>query len=279
MLTIIHRFLFRPVNARSVALLRISLGVAIPIFFFSEGLKLTTFNNISELVWLYDNLILAKLYFCFILLLSFILIAGWKPRLTSFVLFIILIPLVFLSRGNQSRQIILFVLISFSFIRCETVFSLLNYKSSGHSNQNEAPIWPVRLMQIQLSLVYFVNALAKSTSSYLSGDVLTAMSIANPKFLVDLSSGYFNLAGINIPVMVLSILTVVVEYYLSLGFWIRRILVITIIVGIGFHMILKFIIDIHMLDYASMFLYLTFILPLENQYSLDSHYDYSNIKK
>ncbi len=117
-------------------------------------------------------------------------------------------------------------------------------------------------MRIQVSVLYGANALAKCTGHYLSGDALANMSV-QANFLVDLTSGYLDVGSIRIPVFALAISTVMIESWLAIGFWIKRTRWITALIGVGFHLILRFIVNIFMLDYVSVFLYLSFLLPFE----------------
>jgi len=66
-----------------------------------------------------------------------------------------------------------------------------------------------------------------------------------------------------IPVMILGIATVVSEYYLAIGFWIKKLRIFTSIFGVIFYIILKQVVDVGFLDYVAVFLYLSFILPWE----------------
>lgn len=126
-------------------------------------------------------------------------------------------------------------------------------------------MWPIRLIQFQLSVVYGVNAIAKTTPGYLSGEVLMGMSNALPNFLVDLSSGYAQLWFLRMPVSMAAVLSAATEYTLALGFWFRRTRPAAAVLGVGFHLMLKQIVRIHMLDWTSMFLYLAFFLPFHTR--------------
>jgi len=186
---------------------------------------------------------------------------GWRPRRFAFFLFLMLLPMVFLSRGNQSRQVILFALFAFSFIRSGAV--RLPWRAPEPFQRISAgPSWPLRLIQLQLTLLYGSNAIAKSTSSYLSGDILMAMSISISNFKVDMSNGFLELGPITIPVILAGAGSVLIEYFLALGFWLGRWKWVVAVVGVGFHLSLLCIMQIFKLDLAAIFLYLAFILPL-----------------
>ncbi len=102
----------------------------------------------------------------------------------------------------------------------------------------------------------------KTTPEYLSGEVLEGMSIMLPHFKLDLTSGYFQWGSIAIPVMLLAISSVLIEYVLAICFWFRRLRVVTAILGVLFHISLMWLIQIGMLDWASMLLYPVFLLPI-----------------
>jgi hypothetical protein len=172
--------------------------------------------------------------------------AGWRPRLSGLLAIGVLLPLGFLDRGQASRHLLLCALLA---------TSLWN---------GPGPIWPLRLLQIQLSVVYGVNAVAKSTWHYLSGEALMGMSTL-PNFLADFSDGYWHAGGIAVPVMVAAMLSTLVEYFLALAFWFPRLRWLAAAVGVAFHLLLVTIVRIFMLDLATMFLYLAFLLPFADE--------------
>jgi hypothetical protein len=124
-------------------------------------------------------------------------------------------------------------------------------------------MWPICLIQLQLSVVYGINALMKTTPAYLSGEVLIGMSQMLPNFLVDLSDSYLHVGPLAIPVALAAVASAATEYFLALGFWFPCLRVATAVVGVLFHLILKMIVRIGLLDWASMFLYLAFLLPFD----------------
>jgi hypothetical protein len=66
-----------------------------------------------------------------------------------------------------------------------------------------------------------------------------------------------------VPVWLCALGTVVVEFALAIGFWFPRTRIATALLGVTFHGILRFIIRIGWLDWASVFLYSSFLLPFE----------------
>jgi hypothetical protein len=167
----------------------------------------------------------------------------------------------FLNSGPVSRQVLLFSLLAFSFVPSGTVKVPWSSKHRG-SFIHAGPCWPIRLIQLQLTFLYGANALAKSSPMYLRGEALMDMSVTQSNFNVDLSSGTLVLGVIAMPVALAAVLSMLAELTLALGFWFKRLRWIVFLLGISFHLVLMKIVTIFMLHYASIFLYLAFLLPL-----------------
>ena len=116
-----------------------------------------------------------------------------------------------------------------------------------------------------ITLVYGINALVKTTPHFLSGEAFIGMAQSLPNFKIEFVNGTWQLGFLALPVGLLAIAAVLTEYSLALGFWFRRTRVITALLGVGFHLGLKFVIKIGMLDWVSMFLYLAFLLPFKKK--------------
>ena len=256
----INAILFPPVDACATAWFRIAFAVALPFFFWSHGL--TGPQSAPEpIIWVYKHVILTFGYWLAVVALCVPLALGWRPRLFGLLLVLMLLPMDFLSRGRQSRQVLLFALLAFSCLRSDAVRK--PWRIAERSRIRSAgPSWPVRLIQLQLTLLYGANAIAKSSPSYLRGDVLMGMAIAMPNFNVDLSRGMLELGPIAIPVVLAAVGGTLTEYFLAIGFWLGRWKWMVAIVGLGFHVVLTFIVQISMLHFAAIFLYLAFLLPL-----------------
>lgn len=256
----LNGFLFQPVDARAAAWFRMAFAVALPWFFWSRGLRGPD-GATAPVRWLYEHVFLSFGYWLAVLALCVPMAWGWRPRLVGCLLVLVLLPLDFLSVGSTSRLVMLFALLAFSCVRSDAV--RIPWRASDRSRLHGAgPSWPVRLMQLQLTLLYGANAIAKSSPSYLRGDVLMDYSIALPNFRVDLSGGMLELGPVAVPVVLAAVASAFTEYFLAIGFWFGRWKWITALVGLGFHFSLTFIVQIFMLHYATVFLYLAFLLPL-----------------
>lgn len=187
-----------------------------------------------------------------LILIGILFIFGIFPRTTGLGMTALLLPLLFEPIRPQSRLVLLVTL------TCLTL-------SQRNSGKNPAPMWPLFLIQTQLCLIYGVNALAKMTPHYLSGDVLIAMSQTLPNFLVDMNKGFYQLGPLKISASMAAWSSVIVEAYLAIGFWFPPLRWLSAIVGILFHFQLQTIIKIGILDWVSMFLYLIFLMPIVAQ--------------
>ncbi len=255
----LQRFLFEPVSARSAAVFRIALTGMLAWAFHSRWLPAPPLSAVPGALWAYSHIILQRPYFLVIGVLLVAFGVGMRPRVVGFILFLLLLPLASLTAGQESRQLLLTALLAFSMLRSDEQWSLHALRQDG-PRESAGPIWPIRLIQIQLTLVYGVNALAKLTPAYFSGEILIGMSRMRPNFRVDLSDRFLHLASLRLPVSIAATAVVMIEAFLAVGFWLPRLVWPTAIIGVAFHLLLQRIVQIYMLDLASMFLYLAFLL-------------------
>lgn len=212
-------------------------------------------------LWCFHSIILTPGYHMGILLLCGLLAVGWRPRVCGFLLFGMLLPLDFLRHGTVSRQVMLTALFIFSLIPSGTVRRPWKLKNRQQFIA-AGPAWPIRLLQLLLTFLYGANAWAKSTEIYLRGEALMDMSLIRSNFNVDLSGGLFELGPLVVPVAVAATGSALIEYILAFGFWVNRLKWMVALLGVSFHFTLTFVVNIFMLHYAAIFLYLSFLLPL-----------------
>jgi hypothetical protein len=256
----LEAFLFAPVDARAAAWLRLAFAAAIPFFFRSHGLRAPGWA-LGAAARLYEDVLLTDGYMALIVALSTLLALGWRPRATISALVLVLVPLDFLEAGAASRQVMLLALASFGFLRSDAVrwpwqpVAPAPLRTAG-------PAWPIRLIQLLLTVLYGANAIAKTTPDFLSGRVLLDYSMELPNLRVDLADGTLDLGFFVIPVAVAASVATLTEYFLAVAFWIRRLRWVAAFAGVVFHGVLARLMTIFMLDYAAVFLYLAFLLPL-----------------
>ena len=255
----LDEFLFAGVDARAAAWYRIGFAAVIPFFFASGDLGVPAWAS-GQAAWTYENVFLSSAYVPLIATLCVLLALGWKSRATAFVLVAMLAPLDFLDGGRQSRQVIITALLAFSFVRSGTV--RFPWTANNSFEKGAGPAWPIRLIQLQLTMLYGLNAIAKSSPEYLRGDALMDMSAELANFRIDFSTGALQIGLVAIPVALLAAASALMEYFLATAFWVRRLKWVAAISGIVFHFVLTRIVAIFMLEYAAIFLYLAFLLPL-----------------
>lgn len=262
----INTFFFKPANPKTVSIFRVLVVSAVFLVFYERNLttRITDFSHYADAGLLYNEIFLSDIYYLVSSIILLLCLLGIKVRLTGLVASVLLFPLIFMNTMHVSRQLILMALFCISLY--PSSFHLKLYELGGEDKVKPyAPIWPVRLIQFQLSFLYFTNAYSKTTYGYLNGDVLKFFSGQLPNFLVDLSSGYLHIFFLSIPVFLLAGLTVITEYFLSIGFWFRKTKKAALFIGLIFHIGLIFIVKIAFLGFATLFLYLTFFMPFEKR--------------
>jgi len=253
-------FFFAPLDPYYTTILRVILSVAVVVVFWDTSTPLSYVRLTPWLNNLYNGLFFSKPYILAVLCLLILFYIGIRPRTSGLLLTLMLIPLVFVEGYHKSRQVMCLSIFAFSLLPSCSQFSLIKHNNVGIISLS--PIWPIRLIQIQLSLLYLVNAVSKTSESYLSGEVLKGISIMMPNFLVDLSSGYVELGPFRITAFAAAAATVLIEYALAIGFWFRKTRVPIAILGVVFHLSLSHFVTIGKLDWASLFLYPAFLLPM-----------------
>lgn len=246
-------FFFAPAEAPAVRMFRIALAGMLAFVFWPRGsgpaAKVLRHPVLAEL---YESIVMTPTYWGVILVVLALFAIGWHSRLGAVLLFLLLFPLNHLERGIQSGHVMLVALGCFAWLR------------SGERalrTTGPGPIWPIQLIRLQLTFVYALNALWKSTPHYLSGDALVGMSERLPNFIASFSDGYWHVGPLAIPVAVAAVASTLTEAFLAVGFWFPRTRRYAVVAGVAFHLVLQQIVRIFMLDLATMFLYLAFLLP------------------
>lgn len=259
--TALERFLFDPADPLSAGIFRIGLAGMVLLVFRPGGTVLD--RAIRDAPWaaeLFTGLFLTPPYTALIVLLSALFGVGIRPRPVGFALAAALTPLVLREGREHGRFLLVFALLAFSFLRSDARLTP-RALSAGRPPSQAGPLWPVRLIQVELSLLYGVNALAKATPAFLRGDVLVAQSRMLPNFLEDLSGGSISLGPVALPIWMGAVAAPLIEAFLALAFWVPGLRVPTAVLGLVFHALLSRVIRIGYLDLVTVFLYCAFLLP------------------
>lgn len=260
----LEQFLFAPANGRSVAALRIGLAaVAAFVFYPYDRGTLATLIQAPWVSHFYRDVIQTQTYWALAMAALAAFAAGLWSRPAGMLAVLLLAPYVPMQGGMLGRYLLWFALAALSLLHSDRRWALRSL--IGFPQHSEVgPAWPVRLIQLQVSTLYLVNAIAKSTPGYLSGGALEAMSTRLPNFQLQFPDGLFTLAGISIPLWMAASATVAIEYSLAVGFWFPRLRWPTALLGVAFHAGLTWVVTIRALDIASLSLYAAFLLPVRS---------------
>ena len=220
-------------SARLVAIARIMIGVAsmlaavelrrlLPHFLKHTVIKLPYFEWLPLLpprsVWVFILLwVLSAIAF----------VIGWRTRIAGTVLASVIGYSLALDQQLYSNHLYLLFLI----------VVLLTIADSGAAISMDArqreratvPGWPIWLLKVQVSIVYIFSAIAKLTPQYLSGEVLTESLKQVGFFTVPMAW------RVPLGMKLLAIGAIVMELFVGLGLWSRRLRPVAVVAGVLFH--------------------------------------------
>ena len=154
-------------------------------------------------------------------------VIGWKTRIAGAVLACVIGYSLLLDQQLYSNHLYLLFLI----------VMLLTIADSGAAisidarQAERATIagWPIWLLKAQVSIVYIFSAIAKLTPQYLSGEVLTESLKHYGFFTVPMAW------RVPVAMKLLAIVAIVMELFVGLGLWSRRLRPVAVIAGVLFH--------------------------------------------
>jgi uncharacterized membrane protein YphA (DoxX/SURF4 family) len=259
----LQRFLFAPVNPRPLVVLRCLLPVLVVLVFQPMG-RFSANPFVESLFaaqpWL-GQFLDAPAWYPAVITCSVMLALGLAPRLACAMLVVLLLPAL-AKLGRYPGRILLWnAILCFGFLRSDAAWSVRQLLVRRPTPSS--PRWPLRLIQLSVSLLYAVNVLAKLRGPYLSGQVLSLMSIEMGNFLVQITDNVPLRWGLALPTWLAATGTVLVEAVLAVGVWSQKRKWLVAALGCAFHLALKLVISIGWLDWVAMALYLSFLLPLD----------------
>ena len=225
------RLLTARTAAAPVALCRVMLGMAA----FVRGLKTgrdlyylqfepravpaRLFDWAPEVATIPEMAILTGVW----LAASIALIVGYRAQLAAFVVFLcaVFVHLVDMNFWAHHMYFLILMVLLISFTESDAVWSVRWLRDDRPSRDVTA--WPILLMKIQLSLVYFFTAVAKVNPVYLAGDVLSGRATL-PAFLADPPA-----------IGMVAAATVAAEFFLSFALWVRPLRMWGLFVGVVLH--------------------------------------------
>jgi hypothetical protein len=230
-----HRVLELRANAWPLAVARIIIGINAALASFEAWRALSrllrpTVVRIPFFPWI--PLLPASALPAFIalwLVAALLLVVGWKTRVAGCVLTLVTWYALLLDQQVYSNHLYLLALL----------ILLLTISDSGaawslDARQRAAPsdvaAWPIVLLKLQVTLVYFFSAIAKITPLYLSGEVM-ALMLKNEGWLA-LPQPWRTPAVMSC----LAMASIAAELFIAIGLWSPRLRRFAIVTGIGFHL-------------------------------------------
>ncbi len=188
---------------------------------------------------------------------------GWRTLWTGLTLALVIFVSLLLDQQTFSNHLhfISIIVLLLSLAGAGGRYSIDAWRGRGSAVVAQ---WPITLLKIQLSLLYFFGSVSKINPTYLSGAVL--QSNLQVGGLITLPP---ELRTLSICAS-LSLASIVVDMALAIGLWIPRLRVITAAAGIIFHIFMVSLLtadlsgQLAMFAVACMSLYLFFFTPPES---------------
>jgi Vitamin K-dependent gamma-carboxylase len=228
----------RRTDARPVAIVRTLVGLAAVGFALEAWVKigrvlLPQVVDMPYVVW-YPSLSIATLplFIGLWLCAALAFVFGLGTRLCGAILTLSMAYTLFFDQQLYSNHLYLAMLVMLLLTIAESGarFSLDACRSGGRDLILE---WPLLLLKIQISIVYFYAALLKVNSHYLSGAILASFWPFNQ--LAALPGGWLAVLPI------LAVASILTELFLAFALWVPRLRLLALGVGIGFHMLIIWI--------------------------------------
>lgn len=235
-------------SSRSSALLRIGLGVIIWSRFTAKRI-LCESTGVADVA-----------FFISFFLFSTMMLIGWYARISSFITAMILFCFHYGVIGEQmsSHHIHLLCIATLicSFTPCGHSYSLDRYLflKKGVVLPEKANLWGLRLLSLQVSIMYFCTAFNKTTVSFLSGEQMERIIMSCytgsdlPTFL-----------GFHGAMVIIGWGTVLLEYVLAFGLLFKKTRRYLLLPGMVFHAFLAVLLPVRVFTVLMWVLYLSYV--------------------
>lgn len=275
-------FWFGPVSARPLAAFRIVFGlVALAnlglltvdldhwltgdgLLRGTEALELAGPLRPSPLQYLQDGTTV-RAWLAGTALATLLFTVGWRTRLMSVLMYLGMLAIHHRNISTTSGADVLLITLAFYLMLspCGAAFSLDARRVARRRGTPAEPLiepWAQRLIQIQLSLVYFVTSVLKCHgTTWLDGTALHYV-LHNPEI------GRFSLEPLSqypLAVNALTHLALVAEFGLAVFLWFKATRPWAILVGVGLHFSILFVVNIPIFGELMTACYIAFLTPQE----------------
>ena len=275
-----NRFFFANVDSRVYAYLRFAIGAILVVyamvlgpnwlFWFAENGVMDQAagqENVDPDTWSILNWLPATpavLWTCYALICVQIgmLLVGYKTRIQSVCLFLWIVSLhhrnnLMWEGGDILLRVTLFLMI---FMPLGAIWSV---DAKLGEEKKAASVWPLRLLQIQLSLLYFSSVGEKLRGQdWLNGHAVYYSSHVDDSFgrLINLnfSSEYFWIY------QAITWTVLIIEILLIPGLWIPSLKRIAVCTGVLLHLSLELSMNLFVFEWLMIIILLTFLFKVES---------------
>lgn len=271
-----ERFWFEPESTVTMTLLRIVFGVIVlgwtisltpdlDAFFSNSGLlsKAPGGGGVWGILTVFHSDLAVQLVFAMLLVASIALIVGYQTRLAALLVFVGILsferrnPYVFNTGDGLLRLIAFYLMLMPSGLALS-----LDRRLAAPDRLWDFPLrapWALRLMQIQLTVIYLAGLWAKLMGTTWNDG--TAVSYAMR--VADLNR--FPLPGFLIHSLLLSNLmtygTLAIEFSVPILIWNRRLRPFVMLAGVSLHLGIEYSIRVGFFSLAMLTMYLSFVDP------------------
>jgi hypothetical protein len=211
-------------------------------------------------IWTSDQALLIG--WILLLVFSVALMVGWHSRVAAFAVFVLILSFehrnlwVFNSGDLAIRIEALFLAIS----PCGSALSLDQRRSTGKFwSAQHRPQWPVRLMQVQLSLIYLAAAQAKLNGNAWPQGTAVSYALRLPDMLLLPMPHWFTTSALLMNAVTWGALAV--ELSVGILVWNRRLRPWVLAAGLVMHIMVMITIAVGFFSPAVFVLYLAFVPP------------------
>lgn len=192
------------------------------------------------------------------LLLCIAFIAGLWVRWVGPILTLSLLYPLLLSQFMFRHHVLLFVLALaiLSVSGCADHFGVGAYVKGDQGGRPLRPILPLRLLQVLVTFVYLFSAIGKTNGGWGGGLVLSSLDAIG-----QLEGPFKRIILAVVPLLALSIATVVIEWVLVVGLWMPNWRRHVIAAGVLLHLGIDAIMYVDTFGYQMMALYIAFLAP------------------
>ncbi|MCT7657400.1 HTTM domain-containing protein [Mycobacterium deserti] len=268
------RFWFSAEPMYTLGLVRIVSGIAVVVWtltllpdlfevFGEEGVapqpsRLDYQWTVLE-IWRGDTAL--SISWALLLVSALALTVGWHSRVAAVLMFVLLQS--FVRRGvyivNAGDAILIIVALILALCSCGAALSLDQRRRTGSfwSAQTRS-VWPVRLLQVQLSVIYLVSVQAKLTGkTWLEGSAVFYAWRSDGRWATWPAPEW--LASNAIAVNALTWATLLIELALAVLVWNRRLRLPVLIAGVVMHLAIMINLNIAFFSVAMFVLYVAFV--------------------